>query len=133
MIFVDTGPFLGRYLARDQHHTASVAEWKRLLAAGTPLATSNFVLDEALTLLARRAGASFAAARGRELYGSDRLRILRPDAATEAQALDWMERFADQRLSFTDCTSFALMQAHGIHSAFSFDHHFQIAGFHLTS
>ena len=51
MIFVDAGPFLARHLVRDQHHAAAVAGWGRFIADRRPLVTSNFVPDEAITLL----------------------------------------------------------------------------------
>ena len=39
-------------------------------------------------------------------------------------ALDLLERHADKRWSFTDCTSFVVMRDLGIDSAFAFDHNF---------
>ena len=57
------------------------------------------------------------------------LRILRPDVSDEQAALLLFEKFADQKVSFTDCISFAMMRTAGISSAFTFDRHFQSAGF----
>jgi predicted nucleic acid-binding protein len=56
MIFIDTAALIGRYLKSDQHYGAAVRYWRQLEAEGTSLFISNFILDEALTLLARRAG-----------------------------------------------------------------------------
>lgn len=133
MIFIDTGPFLARYVAADQHHARAAAAWPGLLSSKARRFTSNFVLDETFTLLARRAGYTFAAQRARNILDSAALHILRPDAADERQALELFEKFADQRASFTDCVSFALMRRHGIGRAFSFDRHFVDAGFELWS
>jgi predicted nucleic acid-binding protein len=38
------------------------------------------------------------------------------------------ERFADKEWSFTDCTSYAVMQRMGILTAFAFDEHFRRFG-----
>ena len=59
MIFVDTGAFLARYLARDQYHQRAVEGW-RLLGRHRSVTTAH-VLDEVFTLLGRRAGNAFAA------------------------------------------------------------------------
>jgi uncharacterized protein len=91
--------------------------------------TSNFVLDETFTLLARRASYSFAAEKARIIYASSTLEILRPDSLTELAALNLFEKFADQEIGFTDCISFALMREAEIETAFSFDSHFERAGF----
>ena len=131
MIFIDTGPFVARYVARDQYHSAAVDAWKDLARLGLPCYTSNFVLDETITLLGRRADHPFAAERARRIYASDRLTVLRPDADAETEAVALFTKFADQRVSFTDCVSFVLMRRQRIVRAFSYDRHFQHAGFRL--
>lgn len=67
----------------------------------------------------------------RALLGSKALTILRPDAEDELAALDLFARFADQEVSFTNCTSFALMRRHRLSRAFTFDRHFLAAGFEV--
>lgn len=131
MIFIDTGAFLGRYSKRDQHHARAVRGFEELRAEHRSITTSNHVLSETFTLLGRRMGYRFAAERGRSILASDVLRILRPGPEEEIVALDEMERFADQQVSFTDCLSFVLMRREGILDAFSFDRHFLLAGFRL--
>lgn len=129
MIFIDTGAFVARHLKGDQHHREAVPIWERLLHSDTQCFTSNFVVDETITLLARRAGYVFAERVARSLYESADLEILTSDRETEVSALGVFHRFADQEVSFTDCTSFVLMRAHRIHRAFSFDRHFDLPGF----
>lgn len=129
MIFIDTSAFLARYLASDQYHQRAQTAWRKLAASRERCATTNFVLDELFTLLGRRAGYAFAAARARRLYDSRELLILRPTQPDELAALAWFEKFADQQVSFTDCVSFSLMRANKIRRAFTFDVHFQLAGF----
>jgi uncharacterized protein len=129
MIFIDTGAFLARYLPSDQHHKAATVLWNKVRTNHERCVTSSFVLDETFTLLARRASYAFAAEKARLIYTSHTLEILRPDSLTELAALNWFEKFADQAVSFTDCVSFALMREAGIKTVFSFDAHFERAGF----
>ncbi len=128
MTFIDTGAFLARYLPSDQHHKAATALWNQIRTTHERCVTSNFVLDDTFTLLARRASYSFAAEKARIIYAASSLEILRPDSVTELAALDWFEKFAEQEVSFTDCLSFALMREADIQTAFSFDSHFERAG-----
>jgi len=131
VIFIDTGAFLARYIQRDQYHDAATEHWKTLRKDRRQCFTSNFVLDETITLLARRSTYQFAAERGRNLYESASLSVLRPDENDEFAALELFQKYADKRVSFTDCVSFVLMKKQNIKCAFSFDRHFTIAGFEV--
>ena len=129
MIFVDTGAFLARHASRDQHHAVAVRAWQELAAQRRRCLTSNFVLDEVLTLLGRRISHDFAAERAAVLWSSEALTILRPEERDELAAIELFSKLADQRVSFTDCVSFALMRRHRLRRAFTFDRHFAAAGF----
>lgn len=131
MIFIDTGAFLARYIERDQYHDAATEHWQTLRSDRRLLFTSNFVLDETFTLLARRSTYQFAAQRAGNLFESRSLSILRPDEDDEPAALGLFHKYADQKVSFTDCISFVLMKKHSIRSVFSFDSHFTLAGFDI--
>ncbi len=129
MIFIDTGAFLARYIERDQYHDVATEHWRVLQNVRRQCFTSNYVLDEAITLLARRSTYEFAAERARNLFESASLSILRPDENDELAALGLFQKYADQSVSFTDCISFVLMEQQNIKCVFSFDRHFRIAGF----
>jgi len=131
VVYLDTGPLLARHLARDQYHQQATAGWQRLASSRTQLFSSNFVIDEMVTLLSLRADCAFAVQRARNLFVSPRLTILRPDEPDEVEALALMEKYADQKVSFTDCISFVLMRKRRIRRVFTFDRHFQLAGFEI--
>ncbi len=131
MIFIDTGAFLARYLRNDQHHRSAVSVWEKLGSNRDNCITSNFVLDEMFTLLGRRAGHGFAVQRAKNIYASQALTICRPDREDEIKALQFFSKYADQHVSFTDCISFVLMKRGKINRVFSFDKHFELAGFHM--
>jgi predicted nucleic acid-binding protein len=129
MIFVDSGPILARYLRTDAFHERALELWPSLSASR--LFTSNHVMAESLTLIGRRASYSFAAECGERIYGSGLLEIIYSDREDETAALRLFRKFADQKVSFTDCVSFALMRKFGIETAFTFDRHFLQAGFRV--
>lgn len=129
MIYIDTGAFIARYIQRDQYHQRAQKAWEELNQRPWRCYTSNFVLDETFTLLARRTCYTFAAQRARALLASEALKILRPTYEDELNAVELFEKFADQSVSFTDCVSFALMRKRKIWRVFTFDQHFMLAGF----
>lgn len=131
MIFLDTSAFLAWYNKGDQYHKQAHPVWLALEAEKRPLYTSNFVLDETLTLLGRRTSYLFAAEQGEALYTSNLLTILRPSVADELASLKLFEKYADQKVSFTDCISFTLMRKIGLKRVFTFDKHFLWAGFEV--
>ena len=87
MIFIDTGAFIARYLANDQHHEAATRAWGQLSTTGRRHYTSNFVLDETITLLGRWSSYAFAAERARNLYASRVLEALRPSHDDEFESI----------------------------------------------
>ena len=129
MIFIDTGAFVARHVARDQHHGEAIKVWEQLGNSRERCLTSTFVVDEAVTLIGRRAGHRLAADVGRRIYTSRALELLRSSSDDELRALTRFEKFHDQDVSFTDCVSFVLMERRKIRRAFAFDRHFQVAGF----
>ena len=131
MIFVDTGAFVARYIRQDSQHRSARRAWAEIDRSRTRCFTSSVVLDETCTLLGRRSTYAFAADRARALMGSAALTILRPDAEDETAAVELFAKFADQRVSFTDCVSFVLMRRHRLERAFTFDRHFADAGFEV--
>ena len=129
MIFIDTGAFLARYLEGDQFHVQATRTWAKIKEDQELCFTSNFVLDETFTLLGRQASYAFSAERAKNIYASNLLKILRPTKLDEINAIEFFSKYSDHAVSFTDCISFVLMNKEKINRVFSFDKHFQYAGF----
>lgn len=128
MIFLDSGAFVARFIQNDQYHRQAIIFWELLRQEEEKCATTNFVLDETFTLLGRRAGYRFAHERAVNLYASQSLLILRPELDDEMIGLNYLKKYADQAVSFTDCISFSLMDRLKIKRVFTFDQHFSWAG-----
>jgi len=126
MNFADTGAFLAKLHRNDLHNREAIRLWPTL---NRPVLTSNLVVAELAKLLAQRLGYIFAADRIADLYASPTIHVVASTREDEIEALAWIRRFADQRVSFTDCVSFAIMHRRKIRTAFTFDRHFRLAGF----
>ena len=131
-IFVDTGAFLAKEIAYDQHHAAALEHWRKLATDRATFISSEHVFDETMTLLSRRTTYAWAAEWGRDALISG-INWLRADVGEWNQALRLMHKYADQGVSFTDCVSFVLMRREGLREVFGFDGHFAAAGFRLRN
>ena len=126
-VFVDTSYFIALMYSSDKWHAAAVrADDPRL-----DLVTSNEVVNETISVLRARNSLSLALDFLREIREGHDVHILYVDAATQSAAWDLYARYAGGGASAVDCTSFALMRRLGLSSAFTFDAHFQRAGFEI--
>lgn len=126
--FVDTAAFLAIENRRDVHHKPALDFRKEALEAGESLITTDYVLDESYTIIRLRASHTVAVQFGEDIFSS---RILQVEYITQeilAKAWQIFKTFADKDFSFTDCTSFALMEQLYIDIAFTFDEHFKQYG-----
>lgn len=128
-VFVDTSAWLALALKDDAHHPAAKSTLADLLAAGTQLVTTNHVAGETYTFLARAKSPGIAIAFIDGMVASLALDWIHADEQTEARAYEWLRRYRDQLLSFVDAVSFAVMERQGPNRAFTFDKHFEMAGF----
>ncbi len=119
------------YLKRDQYFDDAQSRWSSIRKEAIPLVTTNLVLVETATLLSRRSSADVAVKRIRSIYQSGSFVIHDSSRKDETAGLDLMAQYRGQDISMVDGVSFAVMKKLGITGAFSFDHHFLIAGFEL--
>ena len=125
MIFVDTGAWFASFVEGDDHYLAA-ADW--FDNNSQPLITTNYVVDETLTLLKARGQSAVALRLGQQFFEGALCEIYH---LTEADLrLSWQifRRFSDKEWSFTDCTSKFVIEKLGISQAFAFDHHFRQFG-----
>jgi predicted nucleic acid-binding protein len=130
-VFIDSGGWLSVIIESDQYHEAGRSYFEALMALGAALETSDFVLDEVITRLRYDAGHAEAAQFLRlvhEAVNAGALKVHRVSEVLWGQAEEIFLRYGDVRLSFTDCTSFALIHEHPVDEVFAFDAHFEMMG-----
>jgi predicted nucleic acid-binding protein len=128
-LFADTGAWCALYDRSDIHHARTSAFLKELKSQKTQLITSDYVLDESLTLLRFRVGHKEAVEFGRWVLQSPLVKLINVDEKIWQAAWEIFVRYDDKDFSFTDCTSFTIMRQLGLRNAFAFDHDFEQAGF----
>lgn len=128
MIFVDTSGFVAVENRRDANHEKALRFKNTALKFGESFVTSDYVMDECLTLLRIRFGHNVAVSFGEAMLSSQLLRIERVNEEIFDSAWNVFKKYKEQSFSFTDCTSFALMEHSGITTAFTFDDDFKTYG-----
>lgn len=102
------------------------------IARKSHLVITDYILDEAYTLLLMNVGYTAAVSFKQKLDLMRRQNIVSVYWVNEpmaAQAWAIFEQFnQDKQWSFTDCVSYAVMKELGITEAFTFDHHFSQMG-----
>ena len=126
-MFMDTSALIALEDRDDRNHSAALEYRERLREGKTSfrsLYTSNYVMDETLTLLRLHLGHRVAVSFGESVKSSKAVKVLWIDSESDAVAWKIFRAHEDKDFSYTDCTSFALMEREAISSAFAFDKHF---------
>src|SRR4051812_3671030 len=113
----------------DPAHVTCTAARDATLEAGRILITTDVVVDETLTLVRFRLGLAAANAWWQQIDGSGRLRWERIENDRFERARHLFFQYRDKDLSFTDCTSFAVMRELKVTTVITTDSHFRQVGF----
>jgi predicted nucleic acid-binding protein len=128
-VFVDSGPWIALASARDGRHADADRIFRGALARRLPLVTTDLVIAESHRLLLFRAGAAVARVFLDRVDRSPALRLEFATAERHQRARHWLERLADQTITYTDALGFAVVEDTGCASVLTFDDDFTVAGF----
>ena len=130
-IFVDTAGWMACADANDPTHRQSCDARDVALEQGNILVTSDYVMDETLTLIRMRLGLRAAKVWWDQVEGSSRVRWEWIGMERAEKARKAFFRYRDKQYSFTDTTSFVVMQDLRLKQALTTDRHFQQMGFQI--
>lgn len=130
-VFVDTGVLYAHHDVDAERHDQAVELMDAVIDGtyGTAY-TSDYVLDETVTLTGRRTGSTEAAVTvGRRILGEDPFPTVFELVTLDRDELinGWKTfiRFSDHDLSFTDAVSLSQCDSLGVDSILSFDSDFE--------
>ena len=126
--FVDTSAFYAVADADDAAHETARRIRRSLVGHQSRLFTSNFIIDESYTLIRYHLGYRQAISFLDQL-SETALTIVRITHDDEMRAEQILRRYRDKAFSYTDATSFVVMERLSIPTAFSFDNDFTQYGF----
>jgi predicted nucleic acid-binding protein len=111
----------------DTRHAAAREALKDLRRRRVEPLLTNFIVAECHALILARLGGDLA----RRWLFDNRWPIERVSSEDEARARAILARFTDKTFSYSDATSFAVMERLGLKVAFAFDPHFSQFGFQV--
>jgi predicted nucleic acid-binding protein len=130
-LFGDTAGWYALYNQPDEQHQAAKELFDGLVNRRVTFLVTDYVIDETLTLISGRLGRMKAVAYGDWVLRSPLVKVIRIDLDQWDQAWGMFQRYDDKDFSFTDCTSFVVMQQYKLVDAFTFDRHFEQMGFRM--
>ena len=128
-LLVDTGAWFALVDKSDSYHKRAVSLFPKLIKDYNQLISTNLIIAETYILIRRSIGHPPAITFLENIAASPRVIKIYSDDVVEKNAEDILRKYHDQKFSYTDAVSFTVMKQLGIREAFSFDHHFVIAGF----
>ncbi|MEQ8192747.1 MAG: PIN domain-containing protein [Candidatus Eremiobacterota bacterium] len=108
-IFVDTSAWIALYCKKDSLHEKAKDIYRRLLPDFC-LITTNFILDETYTGLLYKAGHTVAVDFGERIRNTEAIKIIYITETIEDRSWKMFKQYSDKKFSFTDCTSFIIVQ-----------------------
>lgn len=124
-VLVDTGAWYALVDRKDPDHArvhACLTEYRGRLV------TTDYIGDEAITLLRYRVGWKIACTFGEQLFDGNVASLIELTPKDKKNAWKIFRQDSDKSFSFTDCTSFALMDRLRIPSAVAIDRDFRAYG-----
>jgi hypothetical protein len=133
-VFIDTSYFYSLVDTTDTHNKQAQELWTTLRNSTYKSVTTNYILDESYTLIRARSGIHTAQNFARKVQSGQthgHIQIERIKQIDEEEAWKWFT-YDWKKLSYTDCTSFAIMKRLAIPGVLTFDSHFTMAGFEIN-
>ena len=124
-VFMDSAGFLALWDAGDEHHQSAARLQNALVSKRRRFLTTDYVVDETVTLLLVRHSHAAAVDFLESIERSEALHLEWIGAARFPAASLLFRKHADKKWSFTDCVSFEVMRELQIREAFTTDHHFK--------
>ncbi|HLH25704.1 MAG TPA: PIN domain-containing protein [Chloroflexota bacterium] len=130
-VFLDSSGYLAVTSQRDVHHQTAARAWATFVREGWLTYTSNYVVAETHALFLTRLGRG-PAARFLAQFDATATVVLQVRPADQERARQLVFQYDDKTFSFTDATSFVLMERLRIGVALTTDHNFAQYGFQMV-
>ena len=125
MVFVDTSAWFAAVVPSDPNHSRA-ADW--LAANSEGLLTTDYIIDEILTLLRARGERQRAKLLGKKFFEGTIAEVYFLTEEDIREPWNIFAQYDDKNWSFTDCCRKVVIDQMNIARALAFDHHFHQFG-----
>lgn len=127
--FIDTSGFYSLLVQRDHLHETASTIMTQAAHDRTRFVTTDYVLDESVTLLKARGHRQLIAPLFESIDASSAIQVEWTVPERFHETRTFCLQHSDKDWSFTDCLSFVVMRRLGLQQALTSDGHFRQAGF----
>ena len=124
MIFLDSSAFISYFVSFDSNHKKAVEIFENIFSED--LVTTSDIVTETINWLTRKTHPKLIQEVGMILIEGELARIINISYEDRLEALNTLKKYSDQKLSFTDATSFAVIKRLEIKKVLSLDKHFNL-------
>lgn len=127
-IFIDTSTFMALILKDESYHQKVADQYRAYKKSRAQLITSDYILDELYTRCVYKAGgfgAKLAVDLIQEIVSHSQLTVLEVDPHVFKKAQEIFLKFSDNKISFTDATSYVLYKDLCLDEIFTLDSDFK--------
>lgn len=126
-VFIDSSIFVALLNKNDSLHKKAIEAIKNIKESGLEPITSNFVLNEVITVLSLRVSKKIALFFANFIYLRDSiLDVIKVDEKIENKAVDYLKNTKSKNISFCDCATLAILDLFQIKNIATFDKDFKI-------
>ena len=126
-LFVDTSALYALLDADDESHAGAARAWRKIMASGENVVSTNYVLVETFALVRSRLGLEAMRQFQESVAPVIQVEFVTPEVHRLGIAA--LLAASKRGLSLVDCVSFEVMRELGVKSVFTFDAHFKQYGF----
>lgn len=130
--FIDSSAFYALTDRDDGNHQAAEAIVRELQHLRWALVTSTYVIAEQHALHLSRLGRVIAL-QALDAIDRSEITVVRPTPADDGDARQIRLRYVDKARSYTDASSFTIMERLGLRYAFTFDRDFEQYGYSVLT
>ena len=126
-VFIDSNIFIAELNKDDSLHNRAKAVFRNIENQNLSAVTSNFIINEVITVLSQRINKTTAITFANFIYDSDTaIDIMTINRNIEIKAIEYLKNLKSKNISFCDCATLAVLDLFSIDNLATFDRDFKL-------